>query len=51
MQPKVDLDVCVKTADECCHYYANILEDYEACRVDPNSLDQQRVAKAWRSLL
>jgi hypothetical protein len=49
--PQVDVDLCVKTADQCCRYYAEILTTQEKCRLDPYWHEMQGVAEDWRTLL
>lgn len=49
--PKVDHDVCLKTAEQCCQYYEGILGTYEKCRADPDWQAMHRVAERWRSIL
>jgi hypothetical protein len=49
--PHVDRDVCLKTADQCCQYYADVLANFADCRVSPVWPEMQRVAEEWRGLL
>lgn len=49
--PRVDSDVCLKTAEQCCQYYADVLANHEECRLDPNWQGMQRAAETWRALL
>jgi hypothetical protein len=48
---KVDLDLCVTTADQCCQYYANVLATYESCSASSRWHEMRRLADLWRSLL
>src|SRR5579871_1483850 len=50
-KPPVDRDTCLKTADQCCQYYADVLANFADCRIAPVWQEMQRVAEEWRTLL